>query len=349
MEQLKQVYDMLEDEESKDIYINRADYLMTGKSCYLEHIIDTYVPELKRSEHSLAQDIKERFPEQKVVVWGIGYVLQHNIECCKEIEKLCGFCDHDISKQKEGFLGFSVISPEELLANYKNEVIVIGTNFFAKEIKEELRKGGVPDEYILYIGNYVRISSPRQYFEEPFLEYDKDEVFVDAGAYDLFSTRRLSEICSGNLKKSYAFEPDQVNFARCKEIMEKKNLSYVKLLPYGTWDSEKTLHFSQAGNVSSSISENGNIVIQTRTIDSSVDRGERVTFIKMDVEGAELKSLMGAHDTIRRNRPKLAICIYHKDEDMVQIPLYIKSLVPDYRLYVRHYSNNASETVLYAV
>ncbi len=58
---------------------------------------------------------------------------------------------------------------------------------------------------------------------------------------------------------------------------------------------------------------------------------------------------MGAHDTILRDKPKLAVSIYHKYEDMVQIPLYIKSLVPDYKLYVRHYSNNACETVLYAV
>ena len=80
-----------------------------------------------------------------------------------------------------------------------------------------------------------------------------------------------------------------------------------------------------------------------------MDSGERITFIKMDVEGAELKSLMGACNTIRRDRPKLAISIYHKDKDMVRIPLYIRSLIPDYRLYVRHYSNNANETVLYAV
>ena len=99
----------------------------------------------------------------------------------------------------------------------------------------------------------------------------------------------------------------------------------------------------------SSISEDGSTVIETRTIDSSVDSRERITFIKMDVEGAELQSLMGAQNTIQRYRPKLAICIYHKREDMTQIPLYIKSLIPDYKLYVRHYSNNVNETVLYAV
>ena len=84
-------------------------------------------------------------------------------------------------------------------------------------------------------------------------------------------------------------------------------------------------------------------------IDEAVDTNNRVTFIKMDIEGSELEALKGAQQTIQRDRPKLAICIYHKPEDMTDIPLYIKSLVPEYRLYVRHHSNRCSETVLYAV
>ena len=67
------------------------------------------------------------------------------------------------------------------------------------------------------------------------------------------------------------------------------------------------------------------------------------------IEGAELEALKGAKETIQRDKPKLAVCIYHRPEDMVEIPLYIKQLVPDYKLYIRHHSNTAGETVLYAV
>lgn len=84
-------------------------------------------------------------------------------------------------------------------------------------------------------------------------------------------------------------------------------------------------------------------------IDEAIHPGDKVTFIKMDVEGSELESLKGAKNTILRDKPKLAICIYHKPEDMVTIPLYIKELVPEYKLYVRHHSNSWAETVLYAV
>lgn len=69
----------------------------------------------------------------------------------------------------------------------------------------------------------------------------------------------------------------------------------------------------------------------------------------MDIEGSELEALKGAARHIVVDRPKLAICVYHKPEDMFEIAMYIKSLVPAYRLFLRHYSSTHLETVLYAV
>ena len=85
------------------------------------------------------------------------------------------------------------------------------------------------------------------------------------------------------------------------------------------------------------------------SVDETVDPADKITMIKMDIEGSELEALKGAKKTIQRDKPKLAICIYHKPEDMADIPLYIKELVPEYKLYIRHHSNFATETVLYAV
>lgn len=69
----------------------------------------------------------------------------------------------------------------------------------------------------------------------------------------------------------------------------------------------------------------------------------------MDIEGAEMDALFVAQETIWRNHPKLAICIYHSDEDMIQIIEYVHSLVPEYKLFVRHHTRGRCETVLYAV
>ena len=68
----------------------------------------------------------------------------------------------------------------------------------------------------------------------------------------------------------------------------------------------------------------------------------------MDIEGSEQDALLGAAGIIRRDRPRLAICIYHKPEDLYEIPFLIKELVPEYRLYIRHHSDTYAETVLYA-
>ena len=62
------------------------------------------------------------------------------------------------------------------------------------------------------------------------------------------------------------------------------------------------------------------------------------TWIKMDIEGAEMQALAGAKDTILRNHPRLTICIYHSDEDMLRIPEYIHNLVPEYKLYIGHHT-----------
>lgn len=75
---------------------------------------------------------------------------------------------------------------------------------------------------------------------------------------------------------------------------------------------------------------------------------EAPTFIKMDIEGAELEALEGAKNTIVKSKPKLAICLYHKPDDLWKIPLYLKKLVPEYKFYIRHHSKVRWETVLYA-
>ena len=74
-----------------------------------------------------------------------------------------------------------------------------------------------------------------------------------------------------------------------------------------------------------------------------------ITFIKMDVEGAEYEALRGAEQTIRTQRPKLAISIYHKPEDILDLPQLLLSYQPEYRFYLRHYCIFNNETVLYAI
>lgn len=70
---------------------------------------------------------------------------------------------------------------------------------------------------------------------------------------------------------------------------------------------------------------------------------------KMDIEGAGQEALKGCSQIIREYRSKLAICVYHKPKDLYQIPLMIKRMNPEYKLYMRQYTNDWYDTVLYAI
>lgn len=77
-------------------------------------------------------------------------------------------------------------------------------------------------------------------------------------------------------------------------------------------------------------------------------KGERITFVKMDIEGAEYDALKGAAQIIKEQKPKLAISIYHTPNDIIKIPELLLELRPDYKFYIRHYSLLPNEIILYA-
>ena len=121
----------------------------------------------------------------------------------------------------------------------------------------------------------------------------------------------------------------------------------IKIIEKGCWSDKTTLYFSNEGTMGSKISDNGKLQIAVDSIDNVVK--DKVSFIKMDIEGSELEALKGAKNTILKYKPKLAVCVYHKKEDLITIPQYILSLNQNYKLYLRHYGENSCDTVLYAL
>lgn len=90
--------------------------------------------------------------------------------------------------------------------------------------------------------------------------------------------------------------------------------------------------------------------VETVSIDDFVNQEnlERVDFVKMDIEGSELAALQGARQTIKKYRPKLAICVYHRPHDFFEVPRLVRQIEPSYQFYLDHYSIHLEETVLYA-
>ncbi|SCC66670.1 FkbM family methyltransferase [Kosakonia oryziphila] len=201
-----------------------------------------------------------------------------------------------------------------------------------------------------YYGKYF---DPNHYLAEDLVRLQDDEVYVDCGAYDGDSVLAFLKAAEkqGVKKpaKILAFEPEEKNF----ELLKNANIGDVKLtaINKGVWSENTTLRFDSGMDTSSRLSEGeGNTSIDVISIDNALGGSNHATFIKMDIEGAELEALKGAQQTIRASLPVLTISLYHKPEDLITIPQYIRELSDDYRFYLRgHHPALAFELVLYAL
>lgn len=285
-----------------------------------------------------------------LVVYGAGANCGAALSICEVVFKkqISCICDRDTEKQKKGgYRGYKIISPERLLEEYdhKTTYVLISSTKYKEEISQWLA-GYFEAGHILCLSDEAEITgSGPQYFDQEIIKLEDGEIFVDGGAYDFDSSKALLSRCRA--EKIYAFEPDEINLEKIKNIVGQYKDVKISLFQNGLWDKNEILRFESNGTIGSHISENGDVTIHAAALDEIIK--ERVTYIKMDIEGAELKALTGAAGLIQKYKPKLAICVYHKPEDIIEIPAYILSLVPEYKLYLRHYAWNAAETVLYAV
>ncbi len=172
-----------------------------------------------------------------------------------------------------------------------------------------------------------------------------NETIVDLGAYDGDTIREFLNVTEGKYNKIYAFEPDEKNFKKLKAKTD--GMENIELYNIGAYDKKETRYFAKKKGRNSHEDPNG-IPVQFDSVDNIVK--DSVTFLKMDIEGSELKALDGAKNTIRENLPKLYVCAYHRNEDMFTLPLKIKELYEGYKIYFRHHPYiPAWESNFYAV
>lgn len=189
-----------------------------------------------------------------------------------------------------------------------------------------------------------------EYFEEGIVEpHENDGVFVDCGAFRGDTIESFINWSQGKYSHIYAMETDSNNIAALELYTCVHGWKNVEIVPKATWDKKETLFFNLEGVYGASVSTNkGQFQVEGCPIDSILN-GSRVDFIKMDIEGAELNGLHGAENSIRRYHPCLAICAYHRTEDLITLPQYINSL-GGYNLYLRKYGMvHEYDLVLYAV
>ncbi len=204
----------------------------------------------------------------------------------------------------------------------------------------------VKNEYIN--GAYDNYFSAPQYFPKDILKPRRDEVFVDCGAYIGDIIDDFMEFEEDGFGTYYGFELTSEFYNLLKNNVQSRNTAQGQFVVEnkGVSDCSQQFRYTLFGE-GSRLDDKGEEIAEVVAIDDYFD-GKKVTFIKMDVEGAELAALKGAKNTIIKWHPKLAICIYHKPDDFWRIPELIKQWVPDYHLFVRHHTDLTNETVCYA-
>jgi FkbM family methyltransferase len=227
---------------------------------------------------------------------------------------------------------------------------ILADEYSKRELCEQLRWR--------YSLDYSALSPPlvssETYFPMDLLSADPDEVFVDCGSFDGESTRSFHDHWGGKFRHVYAFEPDPVNQKALATNLTAMGLGdHVTVMPYAVGDRNDQVSFCCDGSMASHVTSHvtsgeAGSTVERRRVDD-IEWPWLPTYIKMDIEGAEPEALAGASELLRHHQPVLAICTYHRSEHLWQIPNLIRSITPDYQIFLRRYGEECWEGVCYAI
>lgn len=237
---------------------------------------------------------------------------------------------------------------EERLYNSKEDILRV-FSMLQDDISREVFIRNLEAHTKWDYSDVIQQTDMEQYFDVrvPFLKGYSN--FVDCGAYigDSFIEMIKRHKCDSYI----AFEPDLDNFKKLTQTIEEygQDTEEVLLYPCAVSDKNGYLFFHSDGSTGGCLctEEDSSEMISTVNLDSVLKK-KQVGMIKMDIEGAEIDALKGAHRIITEQKPDLAICVYHTISDLWKIPLLIKEMSEDYVFYLRCHAPWSVETVLYA-
>ena len=354
-EMADKVYAHLTDEISKKVFEARLKYATTGDLGYITGLESKY-----RNLNSDMQVFAGKIQKgAHVLIYGAGVAGHYLAGRFKHFGvNIDAFVDPDESKGPvDEQTGIKVITEKELGVNkalYGDKTLII--SYPVKPVADGVRKRLVNDIGIdgknILMAIFDLRNNQGQYFD--YFEAGENEVFVDCGCFDGATCYNFAGWCGHKgFEHIYSFEADPKNYEKSKEILAP--LGKCDLYPYGTADVSKKVYFAADAFETSCIisreeAEKRNFEgveeIETVALDD-VLAGKRVTYIKMDIEGAEYEALLGARKLIMENRPRMAISVYHKFEDFVTLAALVLEMHPDYRIAYRHYGFDDLETVMY--
>jgi FkbM family methyltransferase len=189
------------------------------------------------------------------------------------------------------------------------------------------------------------------YWDRTILAASYDELFVDCGAFDGDTVSAFLRIHQDRFAGIVAYEPDAATFRKLQAAvaaLAPPVRERIVVRQAAVAGENGTVRFDADGAMHSAIAGGGAVEVRAVTLDADLaDR--RPTFVKMDIEGAELAALRGAARVVREARPVLAICVDHRPGDLWAIPRLIAELAPDYVHAFRSHGTEGFDTVWYAV
>ena len=238
----------------------------------------------------------------------------------------------------EGILPhFAADRPSELL-HYASELATVGELWDDELSRDTYRR--VLEWRLRALFDDAELPAPDQYFPRDILRPNSEEIFIDGGAYDGDTLR----VAPWPLAKVLAIEPDPENAVRLRATMGTNTQLHEVLLGR----SPGSARFAGNGTMASSRSDAGIQRIRVEALDNLI-RGEHPTFVKLDVEGDELIALQGCVEILKRDKPVVAVCVYHRPEDLWTIPLFLDEFLPGHAMYLRAHAFNGFELVAYVV
>jgi FkbM family methyltransferase len=172
--------------------------------------------------------------------------------------------------------------------------------------------------------------------EETKLDIFEKYTLIDGGAFIGDSISAILSYTKSQLTHAYCFEPDNKNASILKQFINKESLSDITtIFNMGLGDKEMTVEINEKGTVGANLVNCNNGYTKVVCLDNIDLIVKGKLCIKLDIEGYELAALRGATNIIKKYKPELAICVYHKNDDVYEIPAFIKSIVPEYNFLLR--------------
>ena len=236
---------------------------------------------------------------------------------------------------------------------------------FSRLADRESREVFVSQLRCRLLGDFDTMPTPvpeAQYWPRGIINFDREEYFVDCGAFDGDTIRELVRGRRCGVRKLSAFEPDPANFKRLQEsvlTLPNEVRSRIDLCRAAVGSTSGKLRFNADASASSAAAGSGtpigiaasdgerSVEVQCVALDDAL-KDEQPTYIKMDVEGYELAALEGARNIIADHQPILAVCAYHLQDHLWRIPSLISSIGGQYRIYFRVHASEG-DLVCYAV